>query len=89
MLSHFTNTTNALAQSLTNGSAGIRVYNSTATKVYSVIPANNLNVTIVAQALATNKSVKGISLDTSTLEIKEDQMLSPIEKTLSNCVLGS
>lgn len=53
------------------------------------MPANNLNVTIVGQALATNKSVKGISLDTTTLEAKEGTMLSPLEKTLSNCVLGS
>lgn len=53
------------------------------------MPANNLNLSVIGQALATEKSVKGYSLDTTTLKASANKDLSPLEKTLSNCVLGS
>lgn len=53
------------------------------------MPANNLNLSVIGQALATEKTLKGYSLDTTTLKASPDRDLSPLEKTLSNCVLGS
>lgn len=96
MLVHNTNASVALLNSLTenSGADAIKVYEvnggSTAvTKVFSLQPANNLNFTIIGQALATVKSEDGIALDTATLKASPGQKLSPIEKTLSNCILGS
>jgi hypothetical protein len=53
------------------------------------MPANNLNYSVIMPALATSKTVKGHALDTTTLKATPDQDLSPLEKTKSNCVLGS
>lgn len=53
------------------------------------MPANNLHFTMVGTALGTVKSETGIELNTATLEVNLNQPLTPIEKTLSNCVLGS
>lgn len=53
------------------------------------MPLNNLNFSIIGQALATSATEIGISLNTTTLEATKGQNISPLEKTLSNCVLGS
>jgi len=53
------------------------------------MPANNVNFSIIGQALALNKTETGIALNTDTLAAVSGQPLSPIEKTVSNCVLGS
>jgi len=87
VLLHVTNATAALSESLTD--EPIVVYESDNTKVYTLMPANNLNFAVIGQALATGKSEKGYALDTTTLKAAANQDLSPLEKTLSNCVLGS
>jgi len=53
------------------------------------MPLNNLNLSIIGTALATNKSEIGVLLNTTTLEAAKFKSISPLEKTLSNCVLGS
>lgn len=53
------------------------------------MPANTLNFSVIGDALANKKSVKGQALDTTTLKATKDQNLSPLEKTLTNCILGS
>jgi len=59
------------------------------TKIYTITPLNNLNLSIIGTALATNKSEVGVLLNTTTLEAAKFKSISPLEKTLSNCVLGS
>jgi len=94
MLTHLTDATIALAKSYTNNSSGdaIIVYGDpslTPIKTFSLMPANNVNFSIIGQALALNKTELGITLNTDTLATLSGQLISPIEKTLSNCVLGS
>lgn len=56
---------------------------------YSLMPVNNLNFTVNGMALATSKTETGVSLDQTTLKSSPGQQMSPMEKTLTNCVLGS
>lgn len=87
VLLHATDATAALAQSLADNP--INLYTTDNSYLYTLMPTNNLNFSVIGSALATSKTVKGYALDTTTLKATADQNLSPLEKTKSNCVLGS
>lgn len=56
---------------------------------YGMLPANNLNTSAILTPNSTTNSETGVLLNTNTLAIETGQMVSPLYKTMSNCVMGS